>query len=123
MAMFLWFASLAMIAGCTLYGVRGVRRGVFIPHYKPETVGDVFRHEVRTIMEFGSEIADLFRPIIAEFLMNLGKFIYRKGFALYGVFSKHVFGRLDLDKGKTASFFLKQIREFKDELNREARDV
>lgn len=81
--------------------------------------GDLLRNELLWLREECYQVYIFVRPVIAHVLMRTGEFLYRSGFELYGKFTRNIFGRIDVKEAKNTSFFVKHIREFKDELARE----
>ena len=117
----LWIISIIIMAVLAALNYRDVSSRDGFVHARGFGFGDLFRREVAIIGEVIKQMTELARPFLANVLMRTGIYLFRKGGELYGAFSRKVFGRVDLKKGKTASFFIKHISEFKEELARDER--
>jgi hypothetical protein len=83
--------------------------------------GDLLRSEAAWVRTKIEHLYSRVRPLFARLLIRTGQFLYRTGAGMYGEFSRKVFGRIDIEKGPAASFFVKHIREFKAELEKDER--
>jgi len=83
------------------------------------TVGDVVREEIDAALRLGSKIAASVRPHLASMVALARSRASRFFFYLSRRIDSNIYGKQEISCGKTASFFMKQIREFKNDLSRD----
>ncbi len=117
----LWVCALVLIVAIIAYGVIGISRGKLVVRGNPETMSDVVRTYVESFVLLMQRIAQLLRPLLAGVLVSGSRVLYQGSMQLYGNVSAKIFGKHAVPRGNRTSFFIKHIREFKEELVRDAR--
>ncbi len=117
----LWVCALVLIIAIIAYGVIGISRGKLVVRGTPETMSDVVRAYVESFVLLMQRIAQLLRPLLAGVLVSGSRVLYQGSMQLYGNVSAKIFGKYVVPRGNRTSFFIKHIREFKEELVRDAR--
>jgi hypothetical protein len=113
-----WIGALfAMITIVLSYGRRMDKQEFTVA--QGITVGDVVREEIDAALRLGSKIAASARPHLASMVALARSRASRFFFYLSRRIDSNIYGKQEISYGKTASFFMKQIREFKNDLSRD----
>jgi Leu/Phe-tRNA-protein transferase len=122
MAMFIWIVSLIVVLVITARSYRAASQRQEFVFAAGLTAGDLLRSEITWIRNEFFSIYSKFHPHLAKVSASVGVSVHKIALRGYGIFTKNVFGEMHFDKGKNASFFVKHIREFKQELREERLD-
>jgi hypothetical protein len=83
------------------------------------TAGDLLRDEIDTLVTVSVRILDRIRPLVMRSASKTYMITKAIIGMLYGRFHDRIYGKHEIEQGKTVSFFLKRIRQFKEELTRD----
>lgn len=114
----IWLGSLLSMAVIAFFAVRrvpakafGVAAGI--------SVGDVIRGEVDIARDMFSRWIAAARPIVIRVTLHTIRFIRNTLSRVFTYLEERIYGKGSVENGSTVSFFVKRIREFKDEISRD----
>lgn len=113
-----WVASLLALVGIVVYA--RMNRNVFqvSPQDVPSDFNDFVATELTRIAEHFSHGVRRLRPHGEKMIATSGVLL-RKG---HNIFIERVVGRIEVKRGKAASFFLKRIAEHREALRQKGRE-
>lgn len=115
-----WLLSLALLVGIYVYAYtrKNVGNLVTSPEETPASFADFVATELTRMTGHLSHGAIRLRPY-AEWAITQSRIFLGKG---HNIFAEKVFGRMEIEKGKVVSFFLKRIAEHQEALRGKKRE-
>ena len=113
-----WLLSLALLLGIFFYARNHRGAPAFSPKEIPESFSDFIAIELTRMGGHLSRLVQYARPHGEKVIATGGTFL-KKG---HDIFIEKIFGRMVIEKGNAASFFLKRIAEHKEALRQKDRE-
>lgn len=107
-----WISSLIGMAVLALWGA--VRARAF-EGFSHAHIHGVVKEDLLHVAERAGHLIERMRPRVEEIAVATVVFIVRRGRHVRMLVSRYVFGRIEIERGKASSFFLKRIAEDKGE--------
>lgn len=107
-----WITALFGMALLLLWGA--IRSRAFDGFVHAHIHG-VVKEDISHVSKRASMLIQKMRPRVEGIAVASAVFVVRRGARVSAMFSRHVLGRIEFEKGKASSFFLKRIAEEKGE--------
>jgi hypothetical protein len=114
----IWFVSLLLAVVLIGLSMRRVPKEA-IDAASGITVGDIIRTEADIVRDLLSRWYACIRPIAQKKTSAALLVVRRWLLRVTSHIDKRIYGKGDIEEGRSASFFVKRIREFKDQLTRD----
>ncbi len=120
-AWIVWAISVSGMVTLGAWSYLGANRRSEFAFVGPITTGDILRSEAHTLTQWGARVIRIYWPVVERSLATGLKFAFGHLGRTYHAFLDKVFGKEEIAKGRSTSFFLKYISEFKEELSKDDR--
>jgi hypothetical protein len=111
----LWIASLVTLLALGLSGLRATSSGASVSHH-PGSFRELLEQELRLLWGAFKRLIARGRPHADRVLFRLVDRVALQVNSLRASVAKRIFGRIQIEKGPAASFYLKNIAENKETL-------
>lgn len=107
-----WISSLVLMGALALWGA--VRARAF-EGFSHAHIQSVVKEDLSHVAHRTGQLVERVRPKVEAVAVATAIFVVRKGRHARMLVSRYIFGRIEIERGKASSFFLKRIAEDKGE--------